>query len=246
MLISAAVCPHPPVLVPEAAGEAAPELDAMRAACDEAVRRLGASRPDAVVVVGGGPETRAYGGEATATLRPYGLDLVWGSGPDLPLSLTIGHWLLTRDGTLLGQGTSEVQPEGVRYQSVAFDATPDECLRLGRELAGCAPHVALLVMGDGTACLSEKAPGSLDERAAGYEDAVAQALGRADTAALAGLDPEVSRQLQVAGRAAWQVLAGAAVGANRFEAGLLAREEPYGVGYLVASWRRPERGQEAG
>lgn len=53
-------------------GEAAPELDALRAACDRAVRSL--SGCDALIVVGGGTETRAYGPDAYATLRPYGLD----------------------------------------------------------------------------------------------------------------------------------------------------------------------------
>lgn len=266
MLISAAVCPHPPILVPAVAGEAAPELDGLRAACDEAVRRLGvpvldasirpprlrglASAPDAVFVVGGGPETRAYGPDVTATLRPYGADLAWGTGPELPLSLTIGHWLLARAGI----------PAHVRYQSVAWDAEPAECLELGRELAGAADGVALLVLGDGPACLSEKAPGYLDERGASYDEAVADALGRGDAAALARLDAELSRDLQAAGRAAWQVLAGAAgasrpsaaeraggaddargrAGGGRYEAERLARTAPYGVGYHVASWRRSE------
>jgi hypothetical protein len=70
---------------------------------------------------------------------------------------------------------------------------------------------------------------------------VAHALGKADAAALAALDPDLSRELQVAGRAAWQVLAGAA-GGDGFSAGLLADEAPYGVGYLVAAWSRSDHG----
>lgn len=253
MLVSAAVCPHPPILVPAMAGEAAAELDALRAACDEAVRRLTDDRdgspPDALIVVGGAAETRSYGTDAYATLRPYGLD--WTS-PDepkdgaeaLPLSLTIGRWLLERHGT----GAS------ARYRAVASDSPPRECLTIGRELAGSADRVALLVMGDGSACRSEKAPGYLDERARRYDEAVARALGDADAAALAALDPGVSQEIQAAGRAAWQVLAGAAgavgaaglegapdaadTGGGGFTAELLADEAPYGVGYLVAGWSR--------
>ncbi|GAA0584241.1 hypothetical protein ACN3XK_42115 [Actinomadura welshii] len=234
MLVSAAVCPHPPLLVPAVAGEAAPELDGLRAACDEAVQRLGEA--DVLVVVGGAPETRTYGPDAYATLQPYGLS--W-TAPDhpkddaeaLPLSLSIGRWLLHRQGT----------GGDARYEAIAFDAPPEECLELGRRLAESAERVALLVMGDGTACRSEKAPGYLDERAAPYDGAVARALGRADAAALADLDPDLSRELQVAGRAAWQVLAGAA-GGGGFSAGLLADEAPYGVGYFVAAWSRPPYG----
>ncbi|WP_173099687.1 hypothetical protein [Actinomadura verrucosospora] len=252
MIVSAAVCPHPPILVPALAAGAAPELDGLRAACDDAVRRLAVHDADALIVVGGAPEARAFGAGAYATLRPYGLD--WTSpvvpadgygGEALPLSLTIGYWLLERHG-IAAQA---------RYQSVAFDADPDACLRLGAELAGSAARVALLVMGDGSACRTEKAPGYLDERAQGHDERVAQALGKADAASLAALDPKLSAELQVAGRAAWQVLAGAwqaptgsagaegekgapstpAAGAEA-AAALLADEAPYGVGYFVASW----------
>lgn len=242
MLISAAVCPHPPILVPEVAAGAAPELDGVRAACDEAVRRLGADGADALIVVGGAPETRAYGAGAYATLRPYGLN--WTSpgdradgygGEALPLSLTIGYWLLDRHGLAAD----------ARYRSIAFDADPAACTELGRDLAGSAERVALLVMGDGSACRTEKAPGYLDERAAPYDKAVAQALADGDVTALAALDPGLSRELRAAGRAAWQVLAAGAApsgapsagaGPAAFTAALLADEAPYGVGYFVASW----------
>lgn len=236
MLISAAVCPHPPLLVPAMAGGAAPELDGLRAACDAAVGRLAAARPDVLAVVGGAPDTAAFGDGAYATLRPYGLPWTSPEVPDdgaapLPLSLTIGRWLVERAAGPEAPGT-DVR---VRYRSVAFDARPEECLALGRELAGSAGRVALLVMGDGSACRSEKAPGYLDERAGPYDAAVARALGKADAAALAALDPGTSAELRAAGRAAWQVLAGAAA-AGRFTGELLADEAPYGVGYLVASW----------
>ncbi|QKW34908.1 hypothetical protein HUT06_13465 [Actinomadura sp. NAK00032] len=234
MLVAAAVCPHPPVLVPEMAGEAAPELDALRAACDRAVGFLAGA--DMLAVVGGGAETRPYGADAYASLKPYGLD--WTSPHEpvdgaeaLPLSLTIGRWLLERQGLA----------ERARYQAVAFDAEPEDCLSLGRELAGAADRVALLVMGDGSACRSEKAPGYLDERARPHDEGVARALGTADAAALAALDPGLSRDVQAAGRAAWQVLAGAAVDAAGLGGELLADEAPYGVGYFAAVWAGPDR-----
>ncbi|GAA4079243.1 hypothetical protein [Actinomadura miaoliensis] len=231
MLVSAAVCPHPPLLVPEMAGAAAGELDALREACDEAVRRLAG---DVLVVVGGDARTWEPAADGVADFRPYGLDLTFGTGRDtLPLSLAIGHWLLRR--------ARGVPP--VRYQAVAFDASPQDCLALGERLAGSAERVALLVMGDGSACRDVKAPGYLDDRAEPFDEAAARALGGsgargpADTAALAALDPSLAADLWAAGRAAWQVLAGAA-GAAPFTAELLAHEAPYGVGYLVASWKR--------
>jgi hypothetical protein len=60
MLIAAAVCPHPPLLIPEATGVPGvgdPELERLRAACHQAVSALLAGRPDLIAVVGGDPET---------------------------------------------------------------------------------------------------------------------------------------------------------------------------------------------
>jgi len=37
VLVAAAVCPHPPLLVPQLAAGGAPDLDKVRAACDAAV-----------------------------------------------------------------------------------------------------------------------------------------------------------------------------------------------------------------
>jgi hypothetical protein len=223
-LIAAAVCPHPVLLVPEVAGEAAPELDDLRAACDEAVRRL--LTADLLIVVGSGPTTHDYGAAGFGTLAPYGVDLTVGSGSQaLPLSLSIGRWLVDR-------ARSSVP---IRCQSVAATAARAECLWLGALLARSADRVALLVMGDGSACRDKKAPGHLDVRAGGFDAATARALADADPEALARIDAGLAAELLVAGWAAWQVLAGAAHPGS-YDGELLADEAPYGVGYHVASW----------
>jgi hypothetical protein len=62
MLVAAAVCPCPPLLVPEVAAGAATELDTARAACTDALGVLSAARPDLLVVVGpaDGPGPESY------------------------------------------------------------------------------------------------------------------------------------------------------------------------------------------
>ena len=68
MLIAAAVCPHPPLLVPEVTGAhgpgapdpAAGELRRLRTACHEAVAVLIGAAPDLLVVVGGAGQTTEY------------------------------------------------------------------------------------------------------------------------------------------------------------------------------------------
>ena len=80
-----------------------------------------------------------------------------------------------------------------------------------------------------------------DPDAQEYDEEVAEALAAADARWLARLDPALDEQLVVAGRAAWQVLAGAA-GGRRMHGRLLCMSAPYGVTYLVASWDEPRPG----
>ncbi|MFK4243395.1 hypothetical protein ACI2KV_10990 [Micromonospora chokoriensis] len=274
-LVAAAVCPHPPLLVPEVAGSAAPELDDLRAACDTAVRRLLAAGPDSVVLLGTGPVTGPIRTPATGSLQPWGVDLdvpLVPGQPDrgvvLPLSLTIGAWLLTRHetppastaptstppvGTPSASATSSSAPTvgatptsapsagapAVTAMQVAADAGPAELAVLADEVAATGERVALLVLGDGSACRGVTSPGYDDPRALAYDQRVAAALADADLDVLLDLDPVVSAELKAAGRAPWQVLAGAARAAGGGWRGeLLDHSAPYGVAYFVASWER--------
>jgi hypothetical protein len=90
-------------------------------------------------------------------------------------------------------------------------------------------------MGDASARRARDAPGAPDPEAQDYDDEVAEALAAADDRWLGRLDPTLADELMVAGRAAWQVLAGAAAG-RRMHGRLLCMANPYGVTYLVASW----------
>jgi hypothetical protein len=90
VLVAAAVCPHPPLLVPDVATGAAGELDDLRAACDRAVAALVTARPDVLVAVGGQRPDEPVGRGFSA----YGLELDLAVGTDLPLSLLVGAWLL--------------------------------------------------------------------------------------------------------------------------------------------------------
>ncbi|MFG3498157.1 class III extradiol dioxygenase subunit B-like domain-containing protein [Streptomyces sp. NPDC047928] len=261
MLVAAAVCPCPPLLVPDVAAGAAPELDAARVACADAVGLLAASRPDLLVVVGPDAEpagTRRYPAGTAGDFRGFGVsvDVRLGSPdagpaptpeldpvsapapardsesaparPPLPASLAVGAWLLGR-----------ARWAGAPVEGLAVDErlAPDRCAETGRELAARAPRVALLVMGDGSACRTVKAPGYLDERAAGFDARAARSLGSADVAALAAIDADLAYELKAAGRAPWQVLAGAGEAAGESLEGRLYYEDaPYGVGYTVATW----------
>lgn len=237
MLVAAAVCPCPPLLVPEVAAGAAPELDGLRAACADAVGVLAASRPDRLVVIGPAalPGRGVFAQGSPGSFREFGVpvDVTLGTRPQdaadepvrtLPPSLAVGAWLL--------RGWSAAPVEGL---GVGEDLEQERCAAAGRAVAESAGRVAALVMGDGSACRTLKAPGYLDERAEPFDAAVSAALAGADPRALAGLDAELARALKAAGRAPWQVLAGAAEHAG-LAGELLHEASPYGVAYFVAAW----------
>jgi hypothetical protein len=246
MLVAAAVCPCPPLLVPDVAAGAAPELDAARAACVDALGVLAAARPDRLVVVGpAGEDGRGPHSEGSrGSFRGFGVDLevrLGGGGLDasgaagtppgpagrtLPPSLAVAAWLLGRTER------SGVPVEGL---GVGEPLAAERCVEAGERIAAQPGRVALLVMGDGSACRTLKAPGYLDERAADFDAEVARALAAADVAALKALDTDLAYELKASGRAPWQVLAGAARGTD-LNGTLLYEDAPYGVGYMVATW----------
>ncbi|CAJ64343.1 MULTISPECIES: class III extradiol dioxygenase subunit B-like domain-containing protein [Frankia] len=275
-LVAAAVCPHPPLLVPEVGrGE---QVHA-RAAAVDAVRRLCAARPDGIVVVGDAPAETRFGSESAGSLAGFGVDLRVPLGPppagppfagppfagppfagppvpgpsaavapSLPLSLTVGAWLLASAGWS-GDRAALGVPAG---------HSPRQAADLGERLvvqARPGQRLALLVMGDGSARRTLKAPGGFDERAAAFDAAAAAALAGPDPGALLDLDPELAAELLAAGRASWQVLAGALLAATRddtpteaWSSELTYDDAPYGVGYLVAVWNRgvAQGGRESG
>lgn len=237
MLVSAAVCPAAPVLVPDVAQGAAPELDACRAACRRAIGDMLAASPDRVVVVGAGGRTARHPAGSVGTLQPIGVDVPVRLGPPaaptvvaaatLPLSVTVGAWLLARH-------TWSGAVEGLE---VDVDATPAACAALGADVTARPDAVGMLVVADGTARRGPRAPGYADDRAAAVDADWVDALAAGSPSGLLALDPGLCRALMMSGRAALQVLAGAAAGAS-VRARVDMTDDPYGVQYAVAAWQR--------
>lgn len=221
MLVAAALCPHPPLLVPSVGVGLGREVDRLRAEVVASVGAVAAVGADVTYVVGAGI------GRAATSFAPWAPGSAAAADPvdvpePLPLPLLVGAWL-TR---------------GTNRSFVVVDPTldPGECGELGGELAASAGRVALVVLGDGSACHDEKAPGYVDARAPGWDRTVHEAFETFDLDAIAGLDPTMADELLVAGRAPWQLLAGAARDWRPQES-VAALHVLFGVGYHVGSWR---------
>ncbi|HEY9391553.1 MAG TPA: class III extradiol dioxygenase subunit B-like domain-containing protein [Mycobacteriales bacterium] len=234
MLVAAGFCPHPPLLVPQVASGAAGELDQLRDLCDEVVTSLVRAGPDLVLVLGGGERAARWSDGDGGSLAGFGLDvLVPLRGPvrpgrdRMPLSLTVGAWLL---------GRSNHSGERLGF-SVPDDADDEDLAAWAGQIDDLADRLAVLVMGDGSARRTEHSPGYLDERAVPFDKQVAAGMAAGDPSALRCLDPTLGTALLAAGTAPWR-LAGWLGGDERFDAEVLYHDAPYGVGYLVARWRR--------
>jgi hypothetical protein len=223
VIVGAALCPHPPLLLREVTG-LADVAGGLRAACRAAVAGLVATRPGVVVVVGadGPPVTPA----AFAPSPVLTDDLRDHARFARPLSLLVGERLLSE----AGWGGRAV------FEPVDDGASARDCGLRGARLAGSASRTALLVLGDGSARRGPKAPGYVDERAHGFDSTVLDALRHGDVETLRRLDPTLARDLLAAGRPAWQVLAGALAGTRSRRCEVLYADDPFGVQYLVCAW----------
>jgi hypothetical protein len=231
VIAAVAFCPHPPALVPELGRGADAELGDLRAACRTAIARIVAPGRR-LVVLGSGPRWQAHRATARGTLAGYGVPLEVSLGSDepgaveLPLSLTVGAWLL-RDAL------------GPNCGATGYSVVTDIENPIDHEWTSIAHgqhELAVLVMGDGSACRSTSAPGYLDERAAPYDAQITYALrtGQPDLIHDVGAGSEVL----AAGEPAWDAIAWVTEGAP-WDAALLYDAAPFGVGYFVAVWTQP-------
>lgn len=146
----------------------------------------------------------------------------------VPLGLRIGAEVLRQAGF-----------ESWQEVVVPWDAPTGRCAALAGDLGGATD---LLVVADGSARRSEKAPGHLDERAFTVDDELVAALRAADPQRLLGLDPDLAAEVMAHSRAALQVAAaamggeaGAAGGDTAYRTTTLEVSDPFGVLYVVAA-----------
>ena len=144
------------------------------------------------------------------------------------------------------EGSVDLTPYGVPGEPAP--AALPLALAVGARLLGDHPHrlwgvpsgplpeaESYLVVADGTAMRTVKAPGHFDARAEAFDASVVSALRAGDPGALAALDADLGAQLWVAGLPAWNAVSGLP---GPWRADVLYADAPYGVGYVVATWAR--------
>ena len=254
MLVTAAVVPGPPAFVPELMGSAAPELDELREAADRAVsgvlealiaRSHGAGRgsgagPAQLVVVGPGA-CGEFDAAGPVSFAGFGRDVVLPAlvrgkpaDPLLPTPIMVARYLASRD--------IEAHPgHGPLWAGARWITTSgDESAMVGQRLAADASDAGLILVADGAACHGPKAPRAQDDRALAYDESVWAALASGQPDRLAQIDAALGQELGANGYQVWPVLAAAYVpGAGPAIGEVLWAGAPYGVGWAVATWRRP-------
>jgi hypothetical protein len=206
-----------------------PVLPELLHAAATAARWLIAYRPEVIAVVGPADRTAAWPIPGHLDLAAYAPPLAARNqhgasvtGPSLPPALGLGARLLDQAGYSGRRLLHSVSPED----------QPTSCQELGLALADLSDRTGLLVMADGSACRSPRAPGHLDNRAAGFDAAIEDAIRSGDLTALQALDQHLARELLATARPTWQVLAAAMP--NPSPGRILYADAPLGVYYLVA------------
>ena len=267
MLLTAAIVPGPPAFVPELMGSAAHELDDLRDAADSVVSRvvsdLVAASGDAaagvgsvqVVIVGPG-QPGEFNAAGPVSFVSFGRDVVVpalveggprGGAVDqgdprghgemettgdraLPTPLMVARHLASRDVA------AHPEHAGLWASARWITTNGSDATGLGEQLRRDGTRIGLILVADGAACHGPKAPRAEDSRAPAYEEAVCAALASGQGGQLAEIDADLGRELGATLPEVWPVLLAASDGDWIGE--LAWRGAPYGVGWVVAAWRR--------
>ncbi len=259
MIVSVVVLPGAPLLVPELMGLAAGELHDLRERCVQAVREAveaarsvgGTVRP-CLVAIGADQPVVGVPGPAAApspaargrwsgrvSTDDFGLahELVPLPGcadgpadPSVPTALLGARWVLGQVANLDADAadwaslTWHDSPAGMPDAVAMSDVTP----------------TVLIACLDGAASHGSKAPRAEQPDAAAYDRSLVAALESGDPATLRSIDVTLAERVGAAGGQTWAELA-ELLAEETWQASVNWSGHPYGVGYVVALWRRADR-----
>jgi hypothetical protein len=230
-IVGAALVPAAPVLLPALSGREQPAAVVLNAALC-VIRQLIDSAPAEVMVLA---EADRYG--VFDTSAPWGLHRLGGMpardsgdaratcGEPLPVPLAIGAALLRLAGW-----TGPVD-----YHALDRSLSPEAAIEYGRKLSSSTLPVGLLLLGNGSACCTDKAPGSFHSGAQAFNEALTSIIRTGDQTTVEQLSAEATAEQLSDIRLPLQVLAGADSPARL--RGSIAYDEPFmGVHYICAAF----------
>lgn len=217
--------PGAPLLVPELAG-ADPAAARLRAACVAAARAVLADGPRPLIVRR--PDDR-FATARTGSFRAWGADVDVAGGNHLPE--LVARWVIGAAGRGPGDADAVAQmPDPFDFEGVSVGGEPRP----------------IVVVAEGPAALTARAPLTLLDGAQGIDD-ICAAIAAGDGAALAeghdpfgDVGPSACAEVGLGTVGVWQDLAafGAQLrlDATDFTAEARYRDATHGVGYHVAEW----------
>jgi hypothetical protein len=194
-----------------------------------------------LVVVGAGPPGE-FDASGPVSFSSFGRDVTIpallpdkSGDRELPTPIMVARYLASRD--------LAAHPEHAPLWETARWITTSgrDAHALGATLGSPSSRIGLILMADGAACHGPKAPRAQDPRAEPYDEAVCAALASGQPDRLGQIDPGLGDELGATGAALWPALVAAAGVDEAQIAEVLWTGAPYGVGWTVASWRRPCR-----
>jgi len=227
-LVGAALVPAAPVLIAEISGRLRP-ASAPREAARSVIEQLISCAPDVIVVVAEGDHTEVFDNSAAMHLHRLGgmhRDDYAPGARILPIPLAIGEALLRAAGWV-GR---------THYQLLDASTAAVEAANAGRELADVEPRVGLLLLGNGSACSTPKAPGSFHPQAQEFNTELVRVIEAGDLAAIREWTPGSFVDQLSDVRVPLQVMVGAVDGKS-WPWSITFAEEFQGVFYLCAGTR---------
>lgn len=231
MIVGAVVCPGAPLLVPGVAQRLAAESADLIAACDRAVQGLAGVDRIVLISAGRGATARLFAAGTEVSASPLRRsDRPPRSGPLTAFAVgsIVGRALLDR-----------TFPDGIPAPVLMVETGDDPAVARSAIDNDVGPdRTGLLVIADGAATHGDHAPGRRDDRSVHFDDTLAEALAAGDPEGLrrACADRDLAGQL-LAVTEPLLILADLTTADPPSAGELLYRGTPYGVGYVVASWR---------
>jgi aromatic ring-opening dioxygenase LigB subunit len=255
-MVFGAVCPHPPLLVPQVGGDRLKEASKSKKALEEIALRIKAKNVDTIVVVTphgevGQAAVPVYTGHVfEGNFAQFGQDrpnYSFKGDPELGIAVVKDSALSSAcSGTLLDHGVlvplHYINSSGIKKPllpvAVAFMPL-SKLFEFGRSLAKTSDRlgrkIALIASADLSHRLVPDAPAGYSPRGMEFDDKLVGMVKNYDAGGILKFDPDLAEE--AAQDALWSlaVLLGALDG-KKVQQEVLSYEGPFGVGYLVAAF----------